>query len=125
MIHSRFQLLPLLPLNRIGKINRSALPSPLTAKGQAPSQAAAPEHDIEVELVDIVSGICAELLRLPSLGSQDNLLDYGLHSLVALQITNRLNQHFCIRLPAPLPLHYPIVAELAAAIENYIVADLS
>jgi amino acid adenylation domain-containing protein len=125
MIPSRFLLLPSLPLNRSGKIDRSALPPPLPAIRQGSFPTAAPEHAAAGEVLSIVASICAEFLELPSLGSQENLLEYGLHSLVALQITNRLNQRFGVRLPASLPLQCPTVGELAAAIANHVIADLS
>jgi acyl carrier protein len=124
MIPSRFMLLPSLPLNRSGKIDRAALPPPLPAAPQVSFKAAALEHSASDEVLSVVARICAEFLRLPSLGSQENLLDHGLHSLVALQITTRLNQQFHVCLPASLPLQYPTVGALATAIADHIITDL-
>jgi amino acid adenylation domain-containing protein len=118
MIPSRFRLLPSLPLNRSGKLDRSALPPPQPIEPEEASAADAPQHGVEVEVAEI----CTRLLRLPSLGRDDNLLELGLHSLLALQITNRLNRHFGIRLPASLPLRHPTVADLAAAISHLLPA---
>jgi amino acid adenylation domain-containing protein len=112
MVPSQFKLLPSLPLNRSGKLDRSALPPPLRATPSTPSKDTTNEHGIEVE----VAIICAELLGLPLLGSHDNMLEYGLHSLVAFQITTRLNRRFDTHLPASLPLECPTADKLAAAI---------
>ncbi|MEU5976535.1 amino acid adenylation domain-containing protein [Streptomyces sp. NPDC047315] len=83
MLPSAFVLLHELPLTRNGKVDRAALPAPATLRTTA---ARAPRDRTEALLCTAV----ADLLRLDSVGIDDNFFDLGGDSIVFIQLVSRM-----------------------------------
>ncbi|MBP1888262.1 non-ribosomal peptide synthetase/type I polyketide synthase [Sinorhizobium mexicanum] len=90
MIPSRFVFLPQLPTNRSGKIDRRALPDP----GDASKLKAAtvPTGRLQTEVAEIWK----DVLKLDSVGVEDNFFDVGGHSLAIVQVQARIHDRLGI-----------------------------
>jgi amino acid adenylation domain-containing protein len=93
-----------LPLNANGKVDRAALPYPDPAL-----EAAVPESD---ERVEPVLAIMRAVLGRP-LGVNDDFFRAGGHSLMAVELTHRLGEHFGVRVPLVTVFECPTAAALA------------
>jgi nonribosomal peptide synthetase DhbF len=82
LVPSRFTFLPDLPRGSSGKLQRGALPAPAP---EARSDATRPRTPEE----SLLAGICAEVLKLPRVGVDDNLFEVGADSLSIQVIANR------------------------------------
>jgi acyl-coenzyme A synthetase/AMP-(fatty) acid ligase len=85
MVPSAFVRLEGLPLTPNGKIDRKALPAP---EGDAVVRGAyeAPRNPTE----ELVAGIWCEVLKVDKVGVNDNFFDLGGHSLLLLQLQQKL-----------------------------------
>ncbi len=92
MVPSRFVMLPQLPVNANGKVDRRALPEP----GRASESAfyAPPAGETERELAELWK----ELLGLRTVGVHDRFFDAGGHSLHAAVLRGQIEQRFGVRL---------------------------
>ncbi|ESZ19950.1 hypothetical protein X734_31850 [Mesorhizobium sp. L2C084A000] len=90
MIPAQFVFLPQLPTNRSGKIDRRALPKP----GNASKSKAAtfPTGRLQTEVAEIWKGV----LKLDSVGVEDNFFDVGGHSLAIVQVQARIHDRLGI-----------------------------
>jgi len=95
MIPAAFVPLPALPLTPNGKVDRRALPAPPGERDESKSNLIAPRDNIELHLVKIWE----DLLKPRSIGVRDNFFDVGGHSLLAVQLMDRIDQAFHRRLP--------------------------
>ncbi|MFB7761253.1 amino acid adenylation domain-containing protein, partial [Streptomyces xiamenensis] len=104
-------LVPLaaLPLTAHGKVDRRALPEP-PAAGPAGQSSAVPRSPGEETLCRIV----AELLRLDTVGPDDNFFDLGGDSILAIQLASRARRGGLV-LSARDVFRYGTAAALAAA----------
>jgi amino acid adenylation domain-containing protein/non-ribosomal peptide synthase protein (TIGR01720 family) len=108
MIPAAFVLLPALPRNPSGKLDRKALPEPGPA--QAPGRAyTAPRIARE----EVLAEIWARTLGLGRVGVHDNFFALGGDSILCIQIVARANQQGFRLTPRDLFQHQT-VAELAA-----------
>jgi amino acid adenylation domain-containing protein len=85
MVPGALVLLPALPLNPNGKVDRAALPEPavtVDVAEQAPSGSVAAA----------IAGIWAQALNLPRVGLHDNFFDLGGHSLLLMKVQRQLAQ---------------------------------
>ncbi len=76
-------LLPALPLNPNGKVDRRALPAP---EQKTASGFVEPESDLERQ----IAAVAAEVLGVPRVGLRDNFFDLGGHSLLATRFVAEL-----------------------------------
>ncbi|HIV69876.1 MAG TPA: amino acid adenylation domain-containing protein [Candidatus Aquabacterium excrementipullorum] len=84
MVPSAIVVLPSLPLNPAGKVDRKALPEPaVTQDGHAE-----PEGLVEAAL----AAVWAAVLGLPRVGRHDNFFELGGDSILSLQIVARARQ---------------------------------
>jgi acyl carrier protein len=95
MIPSAFVLLPHLPLNANGKVDRRALPAPDHSQSCAESEYVAPATPVE----EVVAAICGEVLGLDRVGTRDSFFELGGNSLSATQFISRLREAFQIEIP--------------------------
>ncbi|MFI0982040.1 amino acid adenylation domain-containing protein [Streptomyces sp. NPDC021093] len=108
LVPSSIVLLPALPLNGNGKLDRGALPRPGRAELTG-GAAVAPRTPAEAEIAQLAG----ELLGLPSVGVHDNLFDLGLHSLLAARFAARVRESCQVDVPLRVFYEAPTVAELA------------
>ena len=116
MVPSTFVTLAELPLMPSGKVDRRALPAP--ELNQANDRAfVAPRSQTEQELAEIWS----ELLRLETIGVQDNFFDLGGHSLLATQLISRILNTFAVELKLQDIFNEPTVEAIAALIDSALI----
>lgn len=111
MVPGAIAVLPALPLNANGKVDRRALPDPFARAATSPGPVAAPRSAVEATL----ARIWAEVLRLPAVGVHDNFFELGGDSILSIQIVARAVDAGLHCKPKHLFLH-PTVAELACAV---------
>ncbi len=85
MIPAQLIQLPRLPKNANGKIDRQKLPAPLTAQAADAGAASLDEQ---------IAAILAELLKVTSVGLDENFFDSGGHSLLATRLLATLRTRF-------------------------------
>ncbi|MGX5851666.1 hybrid non-ribosomal peptide synthetase/type I polyketide synthase [Mesorhizobium sp. PL10] len=107
MIPSRFVFLPELPTNRSGKIDRRALPNP----GNLSSLQAAtfPTGRLQTEVAEIWK----DVLKLNSVGVEDNFFDVGGHSLAIVQVQARIQDRLGIDCKILDLFEHPTIGKLA------------
>jgi amino acid adenylation domain-containing protein len=117
MVPSNFVFLQALPVNRNGKLDRTALPLP-DQNGRALEQEfVAPRTPIE----EVLGKIWGSLLKLDQVGVHDNFFQLGGHSLLATQTISRMNDAFAIAVPLLQFFETPTIAGVAASVEDLII----
>jgi amino acid adenylation domain-containing protein len=86
MVPAAFVLLPALPLNANGKVDRKALPSP---EVQSVRAAYVP---LQSESERIVASVWQSVLGVGSVGVEDNFFDLGGHSLLMVRVRTMLRE---------------------------------
>jgi amino acid adenylation domain-containing protein len=86
MVPSLVTVLPALPLNPNGKVDRHALPAPVWTGDDAHFEAPVGEAE------QALAALWAEVLRLPRIGRRDNFFERGGDSISSLQIVARARQ---------------------------------
>ncbi|HSL83609.1 MAG TPA: condensation domain-containing protein, partial [Thermoanaerobaculia bacterium] len=113
MVPAACVVLPELPLDPNGKVDRRALPAP--DEGAAPArERVAPRSPLE----ELVAAAWTEVLGSPAPGVHDDFFDAGGHSLLATRLASRLRDLTGVELPLRRLFEGPTVAELAAALEE-------
>src|SRR6185503_10255096 len=82
MVPASFVVLPQLPLNVNGKIDRRMLPAPDAVRQERASSIHAPRTHTE----EMLAGIWGAGLDLPQVDTHANFFDLGGHSLLATQV---------------------------------------
>lgn len=88
LVPSRFVLLPDLPRQAHGKVDRRALPEPGAAGLGEGAGYVAPGAGAE----EVVAGLWAELLGVERVGAHDDFFDLGGHSLLAIRMVAALRR---------------------------------
>ena len=119
MVPQALMVLPKMPLNANGKIDRQALPEPEAGQGRRTPmwrRAARPSGRWQ---------IWAEVLRRDpqSISVEDNFFDLGGHSLLATQVISRLRRALNIEFPLRALFESPVVAALAQHAEKAVKAN--
>ncbi len=78
------------PLLRNGKVDLSALPAPEAVRPPADEHYVAPRNEIE----EIITRVWQEVLGVERIGVHDNFFDAGGHSLLMVQVHNKLSEAF-------------------------------
>lgn len=118
LVPTRWVRLDAFPLTARGKIDRAALPDPGQAEprtGHVP-----PRTDAE----RLVATVWSELLGV-EVGVHDDFLALGGHSLLATRIAARLRAATGVDIPIRTLFAHRTVAELAVAVEELLIAELS
>jgi amino acid adenylation domain-containing protein len=93
MVPTYFMFLAQMPLTPNGKLDRKGLPEPDASLLQ--QAYVAPETELEQQ----IAAIWAQVLRLPQVGLNDNFFEVGGHSLLAIQITSRVQAELGLEVP--------------------------
>ena len=96
MIPRHFVSLDSLPLAADGIVDRDALPDPQAALPSAPVAAAAPRDDHDAR-TEYLAGVWSQLLG-KDVGAHDNFFDLGGHSMLAVQMANRVKVDTGVRI---------------------------
>jgi amino acid adenylation domain-containing protein len=90
MVPASFVTLDKLPLTRNGKVDRTALPDLEFLPRESKAVYVAPRTEVERRIAEI----CREVLRVEKIGVNDNFFDLGGHSLLMVQVHNKLQEEF-------------------------------
>ncbi|MFF3006253.1 amino acid adenylation domain-containing protein [Kitasatospora sp. NPDC057940] len=123
MVPRRFVALDRLPLTPNGKLDRRALPAPPPAAPAAGPPSAAPgaapaEAEVRDDVAEAVLAIWSEVLGLPEVGPDDDLFEFGGHSLTIIQITARIRAALGVELDFDLFFDTSTPAGIAAAVRE-------
>jgi amino acid adenylation domain-containing protein len=119
MVPSLFALLPALPRNASGKLDRRALPVPkLEATSSGGYEAPATPAE------EAVAYVWRDVLSVPRVGRQDDFFALGGRSLLLPRVRHRLEQELGVRLPLATLLERTTAAALALAAEELLLDDL-
>ena len=110
MLPSQIVRLDALPLMPSGKLDRRALLAQASARRDDSARPVAPPKSrIEVT----VAAIWRDILKIPTVGLQTNFFDQGGHSLLLLQVQDRLKEELGVEIPVTDLFKYPTVEALA------------
>jgi amino acid adenylation domain-containing protein len=112
MVPAEIVVLDRLPRLGNGKIDRAALPDPVTATATASAQ---PANDA-APLETLIAGLIATLLERERVAPTDNLFDLGGHSLMVIKLVSRLRRRLGVDVPPGLVFDHPTPAALAQAL---------
>ncbi len=118
MVPSVFVVLPELPLNTSGKVDRRALPEPGGDDGR-PAYVA-PRNPTEEALI----GIWSEVLSVERVGAEDNFFDLGGDSITSLRLTSRVSRAFGVTVSLRDVFETPTIAGLAESVREKVLASL-
>ncbi len=109
MVPSAFVFLDKLPLTPNGKLDRKALPAPDAGGIELQTEYKPPHNEAE----RIIAAVWKDVLHVDKVGVNDNFFDLGGHSLLLVQVQNKL----CDKLQRELSIielfKYPTVKSLA------------
>ncbi|WP_219194688.1 surfactin non-ribosomal peptide synthetase SrfAB [Bacillus velezensis] len=111
MIPAHFIQMNQFPLTANGKIDKKALPEPQAEAVQKEYEA--PKTEAEQKLADIWEGILGV-----KAGVTDNFFTIGGHSLKAMMMTAKIQEHFQKEVPIKVLFEKPTIQELAHYLEH-------
>ncbi|MFF4880664.1 amino acid adenylation domain-containing protein [Micromonospora sp. NPDC000668] len=117
LVPDAFVRLDALPLTPNGKLDTAALPAPAAATADG---FLAPRTDAEA----LVAEVYAEILQLEKVGALDDFFALGGNSLRGMRAMARIRAEVDVELPMRALFSSPVVADLAAQIEQRIAAEL-
>ncbi|MET7950178.1 amino acid adenylation domain-containing protein [Micromonospora sp. NPDC005324] len=117
MVPTAFVVLDALPLTPNGKLDAAALPAPAVATTDG---FLAPRTDAEA----LVAEVYADVLQVEKVGVLDDFFALGGNSLHGMRAMARIRAEVDVELPMRALFSSPVVAELAAQIEQRIAAEL-
>jgi acyl carrier protein len=118
MVPALFVALPALPLTPNGKIDRAALPAPGSATapqpaGAEPSASSAPGEAPASELEQNLIALWKRIIRVDSVGLDDNFFDIGGDSLLLVAVHSNLQKTLQIEIPVTDLFEFTTVRTLA------------
>ncbi|HEX3639853.1 MAG TPA: thioesterase domain-containing protein, partial [Ktedonobacteraceae bacterium] len=120
MVPSIFMFVDALPVTSNGKIDRSALPTPITASAGR-SELVAPRDWVEEEL----ASIWKDLLQTEAISVTDNFFLVGGHSLLAIELMYKIEKEFNRKLPISTLFKSGTIEDLAVLIRSQETASRS
>ncbi|WP_024873949.1 non-ribosomal peptide synthetase [Saccharomonospora piscinae] len=112
MVPVTVSVLDRLPVRANGKVDHQALPAAGPSRGG--SDYVAPRTPTEQRIAEVLG----ELLDVPRVGAEDNLVDLGLHSLVATRAVNEIRGIWRVNVPLRRLYESPTVASLATIVDG-------
>lgn len=113
MVPSLFVFLETMPLTANNKVDRNALPAPVSSFSNEPVRSR-PRDRMEVQL----TALWQQVLEVSKIGIHDNFFDRGGHSLKAAHLFFLLEQVYGRRLPLATLFQAPTIAELASVLSH-------
>jgi amino acid adenylation domain-containing protein len=115
MVPARYVALERLPLSSNGKVDRKRLPAPI---GPAPGREreAAARPTAKLATARAIAEIVAEVLGLPTVGIDDELLALGATSIEIMRIVNQIDKQYGRRVSYELVFANPSITAIAAAV---------
>lgn len=113
MVPQHFVFVDTVPLTPNGKVNRSALPRP-TDLGYAGAARVSPRNRTESLLWDT----WRETIGSDSFGVTDNFFEIGGHSLLAVQLVNRIRDRFGVQCGLSTLFRNPTIEDLCGALRD-------
>jgi amino acid adenylation domain-containing protein len=117
MVPAAFMVLPALPLNPNGKVDRKALPAPEAAV-RAAAEYVAPRTPVE----ELLAGLWAEMLDVDRVGIKDDFFALGGHSLSAIRVLSRVRDAFGVDVRLAVVFEERTVEAMGAAIDERLAA---
>ncbi|MFB9688718.1 amino acid adenylation domain-containing protein [Amycolatopsis plumensis] len=108
LVPARFVELTSLPLTTGGKVDRQALPAPARSDGTAPRGPAE----------ELVADVWRDALGLDRVGADDDFVELGGDSILAMRVAGTLSRRLGAALPAQAVFEHRTVAGLAAALSG-------
>jgi amino acid adenylation domain-containing protein/non-ribosomal peptide synthase protein (TIGR01720 family) len=115
MVPGVYVMLPELPLNTNGKVDRRALPEVEDTVLQE-IQEDAPETMTAVE--ELLADLWKEVLGVARVSMRSNFYALGGHSLLALRVVSRINDYFQTGFSVRTLLEYPVLMEFAQKLRS-------
>ncbi len=112
MVPTAFVVIDSLPLTPNGKIDRRSLPAPNRFRPDLAEDFIAPGNPVEEQLAQI----WMQVLGVEPVGIHDNFFDLGGHSLLTVELLNRIKETFQVDLPLLCLFKAPTIAGLTQAI---------
>jgi amino acid adenylation domain-containing protein len=109
MIPNVFVTLERLPLTANGKVDRRALPAPVSAGQEEDERYIAPQTEMEHRVV----AVWREVLGAERIGVHDNFFDLGGHSLLIVRVHNKLRETLHREIPIVELFRHPTVTALS------------
>ncbi|HYH46776.1 MAG TPA: amino acid adenylation domain-containing protein, partial [Thermoanaerobaculia bacterium] len=116
MVPSAFAVLPALPLNANGKVDRRALAALEPGPPASPPTSATAAARTPVE--ELVCAVWADVLDRGAVGVHDDFFDLGGHSLLVGRVITRVARALDLDVPASLLFDHPTPAGFAAALAD-------
>ncbi|MEV6009054.1 amino acid adenylation domain-containing protein [Streptomyces sp. NPDC051976] len=114
MVPALLRIVPALPLNPNGKVDRAALTVPDAAEGAVDGAGRAPESATE----RLVAEAWREVLGIPAPAAEDDFFAVGGHSFAATRVAGRLRQGLGRDVPLRTVFDHPVLADLARALDE-------
>ncbi|WP_246529399.1 amino acid adenylation domain-containing protein [Microvirga zambiensis] len=114
MMPTHFVRLERMPLTTNGKIDRAALPEPTAENIQQAEEFVAPSTATEKALAEL----WCDLLKVESIGRNDNFFGLGGHSLLVMRAVSRMRETFGVDVQLRNLFERPTVAGLAEVIDG-------
>ncbi|HEY2116419.1 MAG TPA: amino acid adenylation domain-containing protein, partial [Candidatus Angelobacter sp.] len=115
MVPGVYVMLPELPLNTNGKVDRRALPE-VEERALQEIQEDAPETMTAVE--ELLADLWREVLGVARVSMRSNFYALGGHSLLALRVVSRINDYFQTGLSVRTLLEFPVLMEFAQKLRS-------
>lgn len=108
MIPAHCIVLPALPLNTNGKVDRKQLPAPMVPQTE-PTGRTQPRNEVERR----IAAVWQQVLKRKEIGIHDNFFDLGGHSLLLIEVCSKLREQFGDAVTIVKLFQYPCIHELA------------
>jgi acyl carrier protein len=119
MVPSALVMMETLPKTPNGKIDRKALPEPMSPSATPDGGDAAPRTPTE----EFVTEIWAEVLGVERPGLHENFFEIGGHSLRAIQVVSRVRDALGLEVPLRGTFERPTIAQFAVWLNELMIAS--